>query len=109
MTGDDVAVQALAFFGEPLDERGRVGDLAARLRQRFALLGGHDDGQVFLVRHHEVEPACASVGRARAAVFFAQAAMRGMRRIDGAARLGRAHVRHRAEQLAVGRVADLGS
>ena len=43
------------------------------------------------------------------AVFFAQAGMRGMRGLDGAARFGRAHVRHGAEQLAVGGIADLGS
>ena len=46
VAGDDVAVDALAFLGEPLDERGRVGDLALRFRQRLALLGGHDDREV---------------------------------------------------------------
>ena len=57
--GNDVAVDAFAFFGEPLDERGRVGDLALRLRQRLALLGGHDDGEIVDVGHHQIEPACA--------------------------------------------------
>ena len=34
---DDVAVDAFAFFGEPFDERGAVGDLAARLRRAACL------------------------------------------------------------------------
>ena len=59
VAGDDVAVDALAFLGEPFDERGRVGDLALRFRQRLALLGGHDDREIVEVRQHEVEPACA--------------------------------------------------
>jgi 2-keto-4-pentenoate hydratase/2-oxohepta-3-ene-1,7-dioic acid hydratase in catechol pathway len=40
--GNHVAVDALGFLGEPLDERGAVGDLAARFGERLALLGGHD-------------------------------------------------------------------
>jgi hypothetical protein len=39
---------ALGLLGEPLDEARRVGDLAARLGQRLALLGGHQPRQVVL-------------------------------------------------------------
>src|SRR3546814_5065752 len=38
MTRQHVAVDALGFLGKPFDEVGRVGNLAARLRQRLALL-----------------------------------------------------------------------
>ena len=37
---DRVAVDALGLLAEPLEERRRVGDLAARLGERLALLGG---------------------------------------------------------------------
>ena len=43
---DGLAVDALAFLGEPLDEAGAVGDLALGLGERLALLGGHDARQV---------------------------------------------------------------
>ena len=53
---DDVAVDALRLFGEPLDERRRVGDLAARLGQRLALLARHQHREVVLIRHQQLEP-----------------------------------------------------
>ena len=98
-----VAVRALAFLGEPLDERRAIGDLAARLGERLALLGGHDLRQVFLVRHHQVEPLAQDHG----------ALLRGLRAprrprtlggLDGALRLGAAHARHGAEHRAGRRV-----
>ena len=49
VAGDHVAVEALAFLGEPLDERGGIGDLALRFGERLALLGGHEGGEVLLV------------------------------------------------------------
>ena len=57
MTGNDIAVQPLAFFGEPLDEGGGVGDFALRFGQRLALLGGHEGREILLVLHDEIEPA----------------------------------------------------
>ena len=54
---NDFAVGALGFLGEPLNVGSSVGDLAARLGQRLALLCGHEAGEVFLVRHQQVEPA----------------------------------------------------
>jgi ParB family chromosome partitioning protein len=53
---NDVAVDALAFLGEPLDERSAVGDLTLRFGKRLALLGRQQQSQVVLVRHHQVEP-----------------------------------------------------
>ena len=60
--GNRVAVDALGFFAEPLEERRGVGDLAARLGERLALLGRHQPREVVLVRHHQVEPAAQDRG-----------------------------------------------
>ena len=51
-----LAVDALAFLGEPLDEAGAVHHLALGFDERLALLGGNDPGQVVGVIDHEVEP-----------------------------------------------------
>ena len=54
---DHVAVDAPRLLGKPLDEGCGVADLAAGLGERLALLGGHDDGEVFLVLEHQrVQP-----------------------------------------------------
>src|SRR3984957_7748411 len=50
MSWDDVAVEALTFFAEPLDEHGGVGDFPACLSERLALLGGHDADEILLIR-----------------------------------------------------------
>ena len=54
---DQVAVDALGFLGEPLDEGGGIGDLALRLGERLALLGGHEPREVVRVQHDQVVPA----------------------------------------------------
>ena len=54
VTRNDVAVHALGFFAEPLQEAGRIRHFAARFRQRLALLGGHQSRQVLLVLQHQV-------------------------------------------------------
>ena len=55
---DRVAVDALRLLAEPLEERRRVGDLAARLRQRLALLAREQPCQLLLPLEHQVrEPA----------------------------------------------------
>src|SRR5690606_28290936 len=50
--GDGVAIGAPGFLGEPFQEGGGIGDFALGFGERFALLQGHDGGQVVLVRHH---------------------------------------------------------
>src|SRR5207244_4613986 len=52
-----VPVDALAFLPEPLEERGRVLDLQARLTQRFALLGRQEQRKVVAMLEHEIGPA----------------------------------------------------
>jgi hypothetical protein len=47
-------LDALALLAEPLVEGGGIGDLAARLGHRLALLGGHQGGEILLVRHHQI-------------------------------------------------------
>ena len=93
---DRVAVDALRFLGEPFDERSAVGDLAARLGERLALLGGEDLREVLLVRHHQVEP-LAQDARALLAGLRAPRRPGALGRIDGAPRLLGAQLRHRAE------------
>ena len=46
--GDVVAGDAAPFLCEPFDEGGGVADLALRLGQRLALLGGHDPREIVL-------------------------------------------------------------
>ena len=57
-----LAVNALGFFGKPLDKTGSVGHFALGLGKRFALLGGHDAGQVVLVGHDQIEPFAQNIG-----------------------------------------------
>src|SRR5262249_45499079 len=54
--GDHLAVGALALLRVPLDERGAVEDLPARLRERLALLGGQQDREVADVLDDQVMP-----------------------------------------------------
>ncbi|MNT43370.1 hypothetical protein D3C86_1540650 [compost metagenome] len=50
------AVHSLGFFSKPGDKRGGISHFTARFRQRFALLRGHQLGQIFLRRQHLVGP-----------------------------------------------------
>ena len=54
--GQRFAVDALGFFGIPLDKTCALGDFAFGLGKRFALFGRHDASEVFLVRHQQIEP-----------------------------------------------------
>src|SRR3546814_16626056 len=67
MTRQHVAVDALGFLGKPFDEVGRVGNLAARLRQRLALFAGQQFGERVLVRSEErrIGKECVSTCRSR--------------------------------------------
>src|SRR3546814_8744374 len=55
MTRQHVAVDALGFLGKPFDEVGRVGNLAARLRQRLALLARQQRRERLLIGHDRSE------------------------------------------------------
>jgi hypothetical protein len=105
VTRDGVAVNALALLREPLDEGGGIGDLAARFRQRLALLRRHQLRQVFLVRHHEIEE-LAQHDSALLAGARAPFRQRALGRFDGAARLVGAHLRDMAEDGVIGGVVD---
>ncbi|MCY1448920.1 hypothetical protein D9M71_656310 [compost metagenome] len=106
MAGDHVAVHALGFFTEPLQEGGGIGDFATGFAQWLALFQGHQARQVFLVGHHQVEPLAQLDG----AVLGGQGApgrQGAVGGFDGAAGLGGAHFRHATDDLAGGRVVDL--
>ncbi len=53
---NDISVGALGFLAEPFEERRRIGNLAAALRQGLAFLDRHEHREVLLVRHHQIEP-----------------------------------------------------
>jgi len=56
MPRNRIPVDALAFFREPLDEGGGIGNLVAGFGEGLALLQCHQPRQVFLVGHDQVEP-----------------------------------------------------
>ncbi len=103
MPGNGVAVDALGFLGEPLDERGGVGDLALGLGQRLALLQGHQAAQIVLVLHQKLEPA-AQLLRTLLGGQITPGRQRTLGGIDGATGFRGAHLRHRAKRFAGGRV-----
>ena len=57
LRGNRVAVDALRLLAEPLEERGRVGDLGARLGERLALLAGEQPRELVLPLQHQVREA----------------------------------------------------
>ncbi len=103
VTGDGVAVDALGFLGEPLDKGGRIGDLALGFGQRLALLQRHQSAQVVLVLHQQLEPATQLL-RTLLGGQITPGRQRPLGGVDGAAGFGSAHLRHRTENLAGGRV-----
>ena len=106
MLRDGVAVDALALLGEPFDEGGGIDDLALGFRQRLALLGGHQLGEVFLVLQHEIGPLAHHLG-ALLGGFGAPGGKCPLGGLDRAPRLVRPHARDGAEDLVGGRIVDL--
>ena len=106
--GNGVAIHALGFFAKPFDKTGGIGNFAAGLGQRLALLGGHDLRQVFLVGHNQLEPAAQNNGP-----FFAGAGAPlrqcALCSLDGPARFCRACFGHSAHKRTGGRVGDCQS
>ena len=104
--GDDIAVYPLCLFAEPFNEGGTVGNLAPGLRQHLALFGGHENGEVFLVLHHQVEPLAQDAGARLGGL--ARPLPHGLgRRRYGAGCFGRPHAGHRSNQLTIDRVGDV--
>jgi hypothetical protein len=100
-----VAVDPLAFLGEPLHVGGRVLDLAARFGQWLALLGGDQPREFVLVLQDQLEP-CAKLGSAFLRREQAPGRKRLVRGVDGAPRFVRAHEGDGADQASVSRVVD---
>ncbi len=107
MRWNDLPVQAFAFLGEPLDEGGGVADLAPGFRERLALLGGHDGGEIFAMLEHQVEPTpeddTAILRRARRPSRKSR-----LGRGDRASRFGRRHVGYGAQRRLGCRIDDCG-
>ena len=60
--GNDVTIDPLGLFGEPLDEGRTISDLAARLGQWLALFQGQQLCQGLLLLHAQVKPAAQNDG-----------------------------------------------
>ena len=103
--GQGFTVDALGLLGEPFDEAGAVGDFALGLGQGLALFGGHEPGQVVLVRHEQVVP-LAQDGAALLDGLGAPGRPRGVGGGDGRFGLLRAEIRHIGQSLPCGRVVD---
>ena len=104
--GDRLAVDPLRLLGVPLDEGGAVEDLALRLGQRLALLGGEDHREVVGRLDHQVEPAAQD----RRPLLRGQGRPCGERTVGGVDRppdVVARRARDGAERQAVGGVDDL--
>jgi len=106
VAGDHVAIDALGFFGEPLNKGRGVDDFALGFGQRLTLFESHQATEVVLVFNQQFEPTAQLVG----------ALLGGQRTpgrqglvggFDGTAGFRGAHLWHGTENLARGRVVDL--
>jgi hypothetical protein len=106
VTRNRVAVHALGFLPEPLEERRRVRDFAFRFGKRLPLLGRHQAREVVLIGHHQFEPA-AHDRRSFLRRSRAPGGQRAVRGLDRARRIGGAKARHRADDVAGRGVVDV--
>ena len=60
--GKDIAVDAARFFGKPADKACGIIDFTARFCEAFALLHGHDAGEVFFVFLQQPIPVPQNIG-----------------------------------------------
>ena len=101
--GDGVAVHAFGFFGIPFDVGRAVGNFAARLGQRLALLQCEQGGEFLLRLHHQIKPTAQDL----AALFGRECAPGGQGGLGGSHRafgFRRAHIGHAADGFAGGGV-----
>ncbi|MNI36638.1 hypothetical protein D3C73_906960 [compost metagenome] len=106
VAGNGVAVDALGFLGEPLDEARGVENFTLGFGQWLALFEGENVCQGVGIFQHQGMPALKSI----AALFGGQRAPGRpglVGGLDGQARMLGAEVRHLADQLTGGRVEDV--
>ncbi len=108
MARDSVAIDALGFFGEPLNEGGGIGDFAFGFSQRLALFGGHQASEVVLIFDHQFEPAT-QLGRALLGGQGTPGRQGLVGCLDGAAGFRSTHLRHGTNDFARGRVGHIDS
>ena len=77
-----VAVDAFGLFRKPFQKGRGIHGFATSLRQRLALLGSHQCGDIVLVLYHQIKPG-AQAGRAFLAGEPAPRLPRTIRRVDG--------------------------
>jgi hypothetical protein len=105
MLRNGIAVDALRFFGEPLDEGCAIHDFAAGFGERLALLRGHDDGEVVKIGHHQVVPAAQDVSPLLAGLRT-PGRPSPLGSLDRAPCFAASHIRNRADGLAARGVFD---
>jgi hypothetical protein len=103
MAGDQVAIDAAPFFGEPLDEACAVDDFAGRLGERLALFEREDAAEIVLVLDHQLKPAAKHAGAVLGSAS-SPALLRQTRRFDRRLRLLAAKLRHASDEFARRRV-----
>ena len=100
-----IAIDASALLREPIEVGGAIGDLAARLGERLALLGGDDLREALLLGEQQIMQRRMICARSLASLAApgGQGALGG---VDRAARFGRAHVGTSAKSCAGRRIAN---
>ncbi len=98
-----VAVDALGFLAEPLEERGRVERPRPRLGERLSLLHGHQRARSSWCSTTRSNHCCSTAARpSRSSCATPDSAASAA--VDGRTRFGRAELRHGADHFARGRV-----
>ena len=98
MARNDIAVNPLGFFGEPLDEARAIEDLALGLGQRFAHFGGQDGTQIVGIGNHQVIE-LAQHGAAFLAGFLGPVLLRNIGRINRGSGFLDTEIRQRSDDL----------
>src|SRR5471032_1398603 len=106
VTRNHIAIDALGFFGEPLNKGSGVNDLALGFGQWLALFEGHEATEVVLVFDQQFEPATQLVR-----TLFGSQCTPGWQRLvsglDGATGFSCAHFWHSPDDFVGSRVVDL--
>jgi hypothetical protein len=97
---------AHSLFGVPAEELGRIGDLAARVRQRFAVFERDQLGEAFGLRHDHLIGLAQDLG-ALARLAPGPAFERGLRGVDRGLGVLDARARHRGDDVLGRRIDNL--
>ncbi len=100
-----VAVDALPFLSEPLDEGGGVRDFPFCFGEGLALFESHELREIFLIGEEKIEPFAENYG-ALFSSFFAPCGKSAIGGFDGLARFAGAQIRDVGDDFAGGGIVD---